>query len=118
MNNTLISVIIPVYNVENYLVECMKSVVNQTYENIEIIAIDDGSTDNSLKILEDFALRNDNLTIVSQENSGQSVARNKGIKKAQGKYIYFLDSDDYILPQTFEQLINTLEENKLDLIRF
>jgi len=118
MRNALISVIIPVYNVEDYLEECLDSVINQTYENIEIIAINDGSSDNSLRILESYTLKNNNLTIISQENSGQSVARNKGINIANGKYIYFLDSDDYILSDTFKHTIKTMEENDLDLIRF
>ncbi|WP_339316210.1 glycosyltransferase [Oceanobacillus sp. FSL W7-1304] len=118
MHNSLISIIIPVYNVEEYLQECLDSVLHQTYKNIEIIAINDGSSDNSLEILKTYALKNENIKIISQENSGQSVARNKGIKIATGKYIYFLDSDDYILPETFEHLIGTMEENNLDLIRF
>src|SRR5690625_1025481 len=118
MRNALISVIITVYNVEDYLEEYIDSVINQTYENIEIIAINDGSSDNSLRILESYTLKNNNLTIISQENSGQSVARNKGINIANGKYIYFLDSDDYILSDTFKHTIKTMEENDLDLIRF
>lgn len=118
MNNPLISVIIPVYNVEEYLEECIDSVLKQTYKEIEIIAINDGSTDNSLKILENYASKIDRLKIITQENLGQSVARNVGINKANGTYIYFLDSDDYIMPETFEQLINAMEEHNLDLIRF
>lgn len=118
MNDVLVSVIIPVYNVEEYLEECLDSVLNQTYKNIEVIAINDGSTDNSPSILESYAIENENITIISQKNSGQSIARNNGIKIANGKYIYFLDSDDYILPETFEQLVRTMEENDLDLIRF
>lgn len=118
MCKNLISVIIPVYNVEEYLQDCIESVLNQTYKNIEIVAINDGSTDDSLKILESYANVNENIIIISQENSGQSAARNKGINIASGKYIYFLDADDYILPETFEQIIKTMEENNLDIIRF
>ena len=118
MSNSLISVIIPVYNVEDYLIECLESVFDQTYKNIEIIAINDGSTDNSLGILEDYASSNKNLRVISQENSGQSVARNVGINLARGTYIYFLDSDDYIAPETFEHLIRKMEKYNLDLIRF
>lgn len=117
MNKSLISVIIPVYNVEDYLVECIDSVLNQTYENIEIIIINDGSTDSSYKILKKYSSY-DNIRILSQENSGQSVARNNGMKIAKGKYIYFLDSDDYILPNAFEELLKTMEQNNLDLIMF
>ncbi|HLR09650.1 MAG TPA: glycosyltransferase [Bacillota bacterium] len=118
MNQALISVIIPVYNVEDYLHECLDSVLQQTYKNIEIIAVNDGSTDNSLKILENYAMKYNNITVISQENAGQSVARNAGLNLAKGKYIYFLDSDDYLLPEAFEDLIETMEKNHLDLIRF
>ncbi|MCM3399455.1 glycosyltransferase [Oceanobacillus profundus] len=118
MSDSLISVVIPVYNVEDYIDECIKSVLNQTYKNVEIIVINDGSTDNSLKILENYAFKNDNIILISQKNSGQSVARNKGIEVASGEYIYFLDSDDFILPETLDHLILTMEQNNLDLVRF
>lgn len=117
MDNSLISVIIPVYNVEDYLEECIDSVLNQTYKKTEIILINDGSTDSSHIILERYSYYS-NIIILSQENSGQSVARNKGMKVAKGEYIYFLDSDDYISPKTFEDLIQTMKDNNLDLIRF
>src|SRR5699024_6721916 len=118
MYKDLVSVVIPVYNVENYLTDCLDSVFNQTYKDIEVIAINDGSTDNSLQILNQYAAVKDNLIIKSQDNFGQSVARNTGITLAKGKYIYFLDSDDYILPNTFESLITIMKERNLDLIRF
>lgn len=118
MSYPLVSVIIPVYNVEEFLQECLESVIKQTYKNIEIITIDDGSTDNSLEILKQYASNDGNITIINQKNSGQSVARNKGIAETKGKYIYFLDSDDYILPETIENLISKMEKNNLDLIRF
>lgn len=118
MSYPLVSVIIPVYNVENYLKECLDSVLNQTYKNIEVIVINDGSTDKSLHILEDYSSKFNNIKIIDQENSGQSVARNKGLENAKGKYIYFLDSDDYILPDTLKKLIKKLEMNNLDIIRF
>ncbi len=114
----LISVIIPVYNVEEYLAECLNSVINQTYKNLEIIAIDDGSTDGSYKILKNYEQKEENIKVISQKNSGQSVARNLGLKLAKGKYIYFLDSDDYLSLNTFERLIKKMEENSLDIIRF
>lgn len=114
----LVSVIIPVYNVEKYLKECIDSVINQEYKNIEIIIINDGSTDNSIYILNDYQLKYRNIRIVTQENSGLSATRNKGIELATGKYIYFLDSDDYILPNTIKNLIEKMEENNLDIIRF
>lgn len=118
MNIPLVSVIIPVYNVENYIVQCIDSLINQTYKNIEIILIDDGSTDESHRILREYEYRYENITLIVQRNSGQSVARNKGIAQAKGKYIYFLDSDDYIELVTLENLIKKMEDNGLDLIRF
>lgn len=112
------SIVIPVYNVENYLEECLDSVVNQTYQNLEVIAINDGSTDDSGKILKKYSQQYEFIKVIYQENSGNSVARNQGIQNASGKYIYFLDSDDYILPETINNLVDTMEKNKLDLIRF
>ena len=91
-----ISVIIPVYNVEKYLAECLTSVVNQTFKDIEIICINDGSTDNSPKILEEFAQKDRRIKIINQENQGMSCARNAGLAVATGEYITFVDSDDYI----------------------
>ncbi|MCM3023157.1 glycosyltransferase [Heyndrickxia ginsengihumi] len=118
MGDSLVSVIIPVFNTELYLEECLNSIINQTYKNIEIIVINDGSTDNSLKLLEEYASKHSNIKVISQRNSGNSVARNKGIEESNGKYIYFLDSDDFLLPQAFENLIEKMEKYDLDLIRF
>lgn len=114
----LVSVIIPVYNVEQYLEECLDSVVNQGYSNIEIITINDGSTDDSLKILESYQEQYDKIKVVNKENSGQSDSRNKGIDLATGRYLIFLDSDDYLLTNTIENLVPELENNNLDLIRY
>ena len=91
-----VSVIIPLYNVENYLKQCLDSVVNQTLKEIEIICINDGSTDNSKQILEDYARKDDRIKIINRKNSGQGVARNVGIKYAKGEYIGFVDSDDWV----------------------
>ena len=91
-----ISVIIPVYNVEKYLKESLESVVNQTLNDIEIICIDDGSTDSSPSILKEYQNNDERFIIINQENSGPGAARNRGIKEAKGKYTYFLDSDDYL----------------------
>ncbi|WP_060668318.1 glycosyltransferase family 2 protein [Oceanobacillus caeni] len=118
MDFPLISVIIPVYNVEEYLEECLNSIINQTYKHIEVIIINDGSTDNSYKVINEYANNYKNMKVINQKNAGQSVARNKGMEIAKGKYIYFLDSDDYILPETFDNLVQQLEKNNLDLIRF
>jgi|SRR5699024_6307672 len=118
MGEKLVSVIIPIFNSDIYLEECLNSVINQTYKKIEIIAINDGSTDNSIDILKKYSKQYKYIKIVNQENSGQSIARNKGIDLAKGDYIYFLDSDDYIIPETLEVLINTMNSNTVDLLRF
>ncbi len=100
-----VSVIVPVYNVEKYLRECLDSIVNQTYKNIEVICIDDGSTDSSLEILQEYAQRDDRVVILQQENQGAAVARNYGMSLAKGEYISFLDSDDVFHLQMFEKTV-------------
>ena len=111
-----VSVIIPVYNIENYLNECLDSVVNQTFEDIEIICIDDGSTDNSLNILQSYANSDDRIKILSKQNSGQGSARNLGFKKSQGEYIYFVDGDDYIDLKTIEKFYNNAISNNSEIV--
>ena len=97
MEKPFVSIIVPVYNTEEYLEECLNCLVNQTLENIEIICINDASTDNSLKILNDFSKNDDRIIIISNEtNQGLSITRNRGIKAAKGEYIVFFDSDDLI----------------------
>ena len=93
-NNPLVSVIIPVYNVEKYLEECIDSVLNQTCQNIEIILVDDGSTDSSGQICDKYAENNKHICVIHQKNGGLSDARNAGFLRAGGEYVYFLDSDD------------------------
>lgn len=110
-----ISVIIPVYNVEDYLSECLNSVCNQTLDDLEIICIDDGSTDNSLKILNEYAQSDSRFKIITKENGGQATARNLGIKEAQGEYIAFVDSDDFIEAEMLEKLYTKASDNNLDL---
>lgn len=97
-----ISVIIPVYNVEQYLRKCLDSVVTQTFKDIEIICINDGSTDGSLEILKEYANKDSRIVLIDTENKGQAAARNIGLKKANGEYIAFVDSDDYIEKETYE----------------
>ena len=104
--NSLISIIVPVYNVQEYLPKCLDSIINQTYKNLEIILVDDGSTDNSGKLCDEYAERDKRIKIIHQKNSGQANARNKGIKESKGKYIAFVDSDDWI----DEDFIETLEK--------
>ena len=108
-----ISVIIPVYNVEKYLGRCLDSVVNQTFTDIEIICINDGSSDNSLEILKRYAQRDRRIKIFTQENSGLSASRNVGMKYASGDYIYFIDSDDYLVKTAFEELYKIATINNL-----
>ena len=110
-----ISVIIPVYNVEKYIKECLESVVNQTFTDIEIICINDGSTDNSLSILEEYAKKDSRIKIINQQNSGLSATRNNGIKAAQGEFIGFVDSDDYIDLDFYEKLYDAAIKNNCDI---
>ena len=111
----MLSVIIPVYNVENYLNECLDSVTSQTLEDMEIICIDDGSTDNSPYILKEYLKKDKRIKIITKENGGQATARNLGIKEAQGEYIAFVDSDDFIEPTMFEKLYTKSKDNNLDI---
>lgn len=113
-----VSVVIPVYNVEPYLNICMDSVVNQTLKDIEIICINDGSTDKSLDILNSYAEKDDRITVISQENGGHAVATNKGMKLAQGKYLYLMDSDDMLDLEALEKTYNAAEEKQVDFVLF
>lgn len=113
-----LSVIVPVYNVEKYLERCVNSVINQNYPYMEIILIDDGSKDSSGKICDILAAKDNRIKVIHQQNGGLSAARNTGIDNATGEYIDFLDSDDELLPNVFNDLIPLLEYNKLDLIVF
>ncbi len=118
MKTPLVSIIIPVYNVELYLRECLDSVINQTHQNLEIICINDGSTDNSLAILEEYAARDSRIQIFSQENEGLSEARNTGLYEATGEYVYLLDSDDYIAKDMVEGCVHALVTEDLDAVYF
>ena len=113
--NPLISIVVPVYNVEKYITRCLDSILNQTYTNFELILINDGSTDSSGKICEDYQSRESRITVLNQENQGLSAARNEGIEIAQGKYITFIDSDDYVYPKYLEKLLNAIIEHKADI---
>lgn len=103
--DSLISIIVPVYNVEKYLPQCLDSIIGQTYSNIEIICVNDGSPDNSIDILTDYAHRDSRIKIVSQKNKGLSSARNTGLHYASGDYIMFVDSDDWIELDTCEKAL-------------
>lgn len=106
-----ISIIIPVYNVEKYLPECFHSVRNQTYKNVEIILVDDGSTDNSGRMCDEYAKNRDNIKVIHQENQGLSGARNSGVRFSTGDYICFVDSDDVVTSDYAEVLLNTLADD-------
>src|SRR5690625_4358985 len=110
-----ISVIVPVYNVESHLARCLDSLVNQTYKNLEIILVNDGSTDNSGYICDEYAKRYDNIKVLHQENGGQSSARNYGLKKATGEYIGFVDSDDWIHKDMFSYLYYLIKKYNSDI---
>jgi glycosyltransferase involved in cell wall biosynthesis len=111
-----ISVIVPVYNAEKYLVQCLNSIINQTFKDIEIICINDGSTDNSLKILKEFSEKDSRIKIINQKNSGVSIARNKGIDTASGDYIFFVDSDDWCELKLFETIYKKAVETNADVV--
>lgn len=113
-----VSVVIPVYNVEEFLDDCLNSIVNQTLSDIEIICINDGSTDNSLEILKGYAEKDNRIQIISQENQGHAVATNKGISLAKGEYLYLMDSDDYIKLNALEDTYQLCKSKDLDFIIF
>ncbi len=113
----LISIVIPVYNSEQYLSNCLESIINQTYKNLEIILVNDGSTDNSLDILKEYQKIDKRIKIINTENHGVSHARNTGIKNTKGEYISFVDSDDTIEIDTIETLYNDLIDSKADLVQ-
>lgn len=115
ISNKKVSIIVPVYNVEEFLPDCLNSLINQTYENIEIILINDGSRDGSLEILKSFAQKDSRIIIFDNENHGVSYTRNFGIKNSTGDYIAFVDSDDVVAKNYIENLVNSLEENNVDM---
>lgn len=115
MMNPLVSVIIPVYNVERYIDRCLRSVVAQTYQNMEIILIDDGSTDLSGEICNEYAKNNMNIFVLHQNNQGQSIARNNAVKIAKGEYICFIDSDDYVSADYVERLVDVYQRYNADI---
>lgn len=115
MEKIKISIIIPVYNVEKYLRECLDSILAQTFQDFEIICVDDGSTDKSLEILQEYKRKDDRFVILQQRHAGAGAARNHGLKLAEGKYIQFLDSDDYFEPNLLEELYTRAEKFGSDL---
>lgn len=113
----LISVIVPVYNVEKYLDTCVESIINQTYSNLEIILVDDGSTDGCPALCDEWAKRDNRIKVIHKANEGQGVARNCGAEIAAGSYIGYVDSDDVIAPDMYEKLYEQITENDVDMVQ-
>ena len=113
-----ISVIVPVYNCEDYIEESIKSILNQSFKDIEVICVDDGSTDDSLNILKELSMQDTRLKVFTQENQGSSVARNNALEKASGDYIYFFDADDYVVEDALEKAYKNAVNNDSDIVFF
>lgn len=113
---TRISVIVPVYNVETYLAKCVDSILGQSYANLEVILVNDGSTDSSGSICDAFARKDDRVRVIHKENGGLSSARNAGMEAAAGEYISFIDSDDWIEPDAYEHLLGLMEKYQVKLV--
>lgn len=111
----LVSIILPVYNAATYLGECLDSLLNQTYEHLDIICIDDGSTDASPQMLADYAGRDSRVRIITQENAGHAVARNVGVAAVKGEYLMFVDSDDALVPYAIEYFVSMIESSGCDV---
>lgn len=118
VGNLLLSVIVPVYNVQKYLAECIDSIINQSYSQYELIIVDDGSTDKSRSICEYYSTLDEKIKVIHQENQGLSAARNAGLLSARGRYVIFIDSDDIITKDCFKESINKIESSKADLVLF
>ena len=116
MNKT-ISVIVPVYNVASYLPQCLESILNQDYEDLQVLLIDDGSTDDSGAICDRFAAQDSRIQVIHQENGGAASAKNAGLRAASGKYLSFVDSDDYLEPDVYGFLVKILEETQADAVQ-
>lgn len=115
MNNPLISVIVPIYNVERYLRTCIDSIVNQTYSNLEIILVDDGSPDKCPELCDEYAENDNRVKVIHQKNGGLAHARNVGLENSSGKYVLFVDSDDFIACESIEYLYKGLVKQKADI---
>lgn len=116
--NPIISVIIPIFNVEKYIEDCLESVVNQTYRNLQIILVDDGSTDNCGEICDKYATLDNRVSVIHKHNAGHASALNTGFEMVKGKWLYFLDSDDWLDINAFDDLMKKAGETKADLIYF
>lgn len=115
MENIDISIIVPIYNIAEYIYDCVRPLLEDTFLNNEIILVNDGSTDNSINVINDIAKNNKNIKIINKENSGLSSARNTGIKAAKGKYLFFLDGDDFISIKCLEKMYSFAEDSNLEI---
>ena len=118
MHEPCVSVVIPMYNLEKYIAACLDSVLNQTMTDLEIICVDDGSTDGTRQIVQRYMERDQRIQLIVQENAGQSAARNAALSRVQGRYTYFLDGDDSIVPQAMEEAVAFAQEHDLELVAF
>lgn len=118
MRKGVVSIVLPIYNVEKYLNRCVKSVINQSYKNLEIILVDDGSPDNCPVLCDEWAKKDNRIKVVHKKNAGLGYARNTGIENATGEYICFFDSDDYIALDTIEKAYNLATKEKSDIVTF
>ncbi|MEH6370931.1 glycosyltransferase family A protein, partial [Pectobacterium carotovorum] len=118
MTMPLLSVIVPVFNSEKYLDKCLLSIINQTFKDIEIVCIDDGSTDRSLSILLKYSDLDNRIKVISQRNSGIAYTRNVGLKNSTAKYITFVDSDDYIELNTYEYALDFFQDPHIDIVHW
>ena len=117
MQESVVSIIVPVYKVEQYLDHCVQSIVNQTYENLEIILVDDGSPDNCPAMCDDWAAKDSRIRVIHKENGGLSSARNAGLEMATGAFLQFTDSDDWLEPEMIAYLVDLAEQNEADVVR-
>ena len=115
---TKLSIIIPVYNVDDYISECLYSILNQSFKDLEVICVNDGSTDNSSDILNDYKKRDSRVVVVNKSNDGSGVARNFGLKIARGEYVYFADADDILVDNALDIMVNTAIEKQTDILIF
>ena len=116
MSNPTVSVIIPVYNAQEGIKQCLDSLLNQSFTDFEIILLNDGSTDNSLEVIKKYAAVNDFIRVIDKENEGVAKTRNKGIQLANGKYIVFIDNDDFVDSDYLERFYNAIDQEQLDIV--
>ena len=114
----MLTLIIPIYNIEQYLSQCLDSIINQTYKNIQIILVDDGSTDSSGRICDEYADKDSRIIVIHKENGGLVSARKAGLRKATGEYVVYVDGDDWIELNAIEHMVGTIERTKADIVLY